>query len=295
MNNKTRINKTFETGFALNKSKAVRINDIIETNIKKGNIQDINRTFKVLLSNEKEIIFHEFNSIFELDNGRKNRVNDVTLIWKNAEIDIEIQFRKKPLVSVDVSSNGLEWTNQLFAEIEEQIERITLTDWVYKFIADSSTILTILVLPIIIIFSTTIFSDSNDSIRTLNLTQEDKALLSNKIDSVKSNEDKIDFIYVVIKQMVKVKQPSSKTEILNETWAFFCDFKNYTIIIPILLSIFLIWYVLSYCYPKYVYEWGDMEEEYSKIIERRKNLWNILIGSIILGIITNFFVWGLTR
>lgn len=294
INNKTRIYKRFNKSFVLNKSKSFRINDIIESSLKKNTINNVNRIFKLSLNNEKEIIFQDFNDIFEVDNGRKNKIENLRLIWSSNDLNIEIYFQSEPEISIEITSSNLEIANQIFAEIEEQIERVTLTDWLYLIINnDSKFIFYPLILMLFTFLSTFIIHDKT-VIREdiLNLSNSEKILLIKKADSTKTNDDKIDFIYTSIRHMIKIdSNPEPSSLFLN----FLTNYKNYTIIVPIIVCILMIWYVLAYCYPKCVFEWGDMADDYLGIIERRKLIWNILIGSIIVGIITNFFVWGITN
>lgn len=299
INNRTRINKNFEKAFVLNKSKAVRINDVIESNFKKNSINGVKKSFRLGLNNEKEMIFDDFNSIFEVDNGKKNRIENVRLNWSNKDINIDISFRSKPIISVDISSYGLDWTNQLFAEIEEQIERITLSDFFYRFISGGpgafyklQLAFISLAIPFLMIYA--LQYESKKSKNYLNLTDEEVKVLIANSDSSRSNEEKINFIFNTTKQLLKADQKKADLPSFNAFLIFFSQIKNYTIIAPILICIGLIWYMLGYCYPSYVFDWGDMEEEFAKLVERRKAILSILFGSIFLGILTNFFVWGLT-
>ena len=66
------------------------------------------------------------------------------------------------------------------------------------------------------------------------------------------------------------------------------------VIVPILASFASVMYLYVKCYPPAIFSWGDAEEWYKTLLSRRKTVWSFLYGSLILGIVANLFVFGLT-
>ncbi|WP_089679881.1 hypothetical protein [Catalinimonas alkaloidigena] len=292
--NKTHINKFYSNSFVLDKSKAVRINDIIETNFKKAGIDSIKTEFKLILSNEKELTFDKFSNIFQIDNGRKNKAEKLKLNWSGNDNEVLVYFSDKPAVRVDVTGTDLDWTNELFAEIDEQIERTKVFSLIHKIKSDNFFKL-ISLLMISFVFPLMLVVTKNDTKEKLNITATDRSALTEIAKNTKTVEEKINFLF---ETQLKILDINIKNEtpdaFLDNLSTYFLDWRTYMIIIPIIAILGILWYLLTQCYPVAVFDWGDMAEEYRKIVERRKLLWNIVIGSIVIGILTNFFVFSIT-
>lgn len=48
------------------------------------------------------------------------------------------------------------------------------------------------------------------------------------------------------------------------------------------------------CYPRAVFAWGDFGEFYETLVSRRKTVWNVIIGALLVGMVSNLFVLGLS-
>ena len=289
---KTHINRSYKNSFVLDKSKAFRINDIIETNFKKAKSVTINTEFNLVLSNEKELNLDTFSNIFQIDNGRKNRVKKLKLKWSGNNNEILISFSDKPIVRVDVTGTDLDWTNELFAEIDEQIERTKVYSLIHKIKVDFFAVILFLLL---FGFSPMLILLTNNSNNQFNITSVDKIVLTEIAKDVKTTDDKINFLFETQLKDLDINIHNENPEsTFDNLGVYFSDWRTYMIIIPIMAILGILWYLLAHCYPLSVFDWGDMAEEYKKTIERRKLLWNIVIGSIIIGILTNFFVFSVT-
>ncbi len=292
---KTHINKSYSNSFVLDKSKAVRINDIIDTNFKKANVDSIKTEFKITLSNEKELNLDMFSNIFQIDNGRKNKVEKLLLQWNASNNDVSISFTDKPSVKVDVTGTDLDWTNELFAEIDEQVERTKVFSLIHKFKGEGYLfrLIILMIFSISILILGQIFS--NDISERPNISNADKSVLTEMATNARTTDEKITFLFEVQLKSFNIGIQNEKPKsFFDNLGVYFSDWRTYMIIIPIISILGILWYLLARCYPVSVFDWGDMADEYKKIIERRKLLWNIVIGSIIIGILTNFFVFSVT-
>jgi len=66
------------------------------------------------------------------------------------------------------------------------------------------------------------------------------------------------------------------------------------IVIPLVVVVVLGFILLSTCYPTAVFLWGDEEERYASIVNRRKYLWGIIISVTFIGVLSKFFATGVS-
>lgn len=50
---------------------------------------------------------------------------------------------------------------------------------------------------------------------------------------------------------------------------------------------------LARLYPGAVFLWGDVEDWYKSILRRRNTVWNVVIATLVLGLIANLAVFAL--
>lgn len=301
--NEKKVNREYEQPFILNKSKLVRLCEVIDgkfAQLKKGS--KIEKEFYIVFQNDKSFKTKNLEEIFIADNTEKNSLKRLQIEYfakykdesKNeVSVATSIKFigqKFRQRISFDIVGEDFIWINELSAEIEEQIERAIPNDLIYRQLSKDSARLFTAMLPVL--FFTVLLS-----ITSLIMTKSTKAILlptekikefQSKISQVKERdiEQKIDFIYQLAVSAVNYQEQTP--------FSIIKDFKLYLVIGPILLIFALLYYLLKYCYPMYVFEWGDVSIAYSNLMNRKKNIWNIIFGSFILGTIVNLFVFGIS-
>jgi hypothetical protein len=63
--------------------------------------------------------------------------------------------------------------------------------------------------------------------------------------------------------------------------------------VPLLIVLACAVYIVAKCYPNAVFLWGDEVERYNKMLQTRRIVWNIIIGVIVVGVLSNFLYAGL--
>ena len=63
--------------------------------------------------------------------------------------------------------------------------------------------------------------------------------------------------------------------------------------IPLLIILACAGYLVVKCYPRAVFLWGDEVERYNKMLQTRRIVWNVIIGVIVVGVLSNFLYAGL--
>ena len=107
--------------------------------------------------------------------------------------------------------------------------------------------------------------------------------------NVQTTEEKIDFLYQYRKLSLEARMRLARPDFIG----LFSNLRLYAIAVPILAILAMFIYMIKTCYPYYVYSWGDWEEYYEKLIERRKTIWTVIILAFVVGIISNIFMIGI--
>jgi hypothetical protein len=70
------------------------------------------------------------------------------------------------------------------------------------------------------------------------------------------------------------------------------DWRFWLVLSPVVIIAFAVFYLFKTCYPSAVL-WGDMEEWYGKLLRRRSIIWQVIVISMSVAILSNLFVFGL--
>ncbi len=123
------------------------------------------------------------------------------------------------------------------------------------------------------------------------MTQKEIQNYLEKTKSVSTLDGKVDFLYDIQKGQL-VKQQANITYSID--LGSLVNLKNLFIIFPLIVIMCCIVYVIRNCYPRTVFLWGDCEIAYTNLASKRKTLWTVIIAALIIGILGNLFVFGLS-
>jgi hypothetical protein len=129
----------------------------------------------------------------------------------------------------------------------------------------------------------------NDQLSSFNISQTEMINLKIVADEVKTDSDKLNFIYQYLTATV---QP--KPSLVSTLKSYVSDTKTYLVGVPMLCAFLAAIVAFRWCYPLRVFVWGDYEEHYNKLVERRNFIWYSVIAALIIGILGNLFVFGVT-
>jgi hypothetical protein len=298
-----KLGKSIDSVFILDKSKLSRLLNIIEDKFKSAGLDPIS-SFELHLKNGKKMVVHDIEHVLVHDNSLKNPVTKMLISYEyskdgntnNCEI---FYYKKRSTIDIFIKSSNVRWANELFAEIEEQIERILVNSWIYKFkkasknpIFNIGLVATLtLIVAILIAF---LFSPSGPSLRENDfLSKSDIERILSLSQNAKTNDDKIGalFEYSVsrLKNMDK-GQITSFNELINKF-----DLKFALILSPLIIIIISFYYMFRYCYPGSMFLWGDYKEYYNTLLSKRKMVMNTIIITMLIGIIGNLFVYAFSK
>lgn len=249
-----------------------------------------NLTFSVALTSEKKIQFDSVDDLLRHDNTLADPIHhlriNATAQDKSAACSIFFYGEKEPHLSgvtVNVESNEQRWAVSLAAELEEQVERTKLPGLVYQLRQSVSfrNLVAVFLLPLAVAVG--MFSAFMD-LTKLSGAQEERRELLRLASEARTTEDKLDFLIRAQVATLRDKSPESFTAAIRLPQM---DIKLAVGLLPMLVSVALLWYLLKYCYPPAVFSWGDSGRQYQRLIERRKNLWSIVVTVIVLGFLVN--------
>ncbi|MFA4911134.1 MAG: hypothetical protein WC649_08855 [Desulfobacteria bacterium] len=154
------IIKFFDFSFVLDKPKLSRLLTIAE-NRYKTIVDKPLVTYDITLKNSKVLSSSDIDHIFDQDNTIRNPIDNLAITYKDKEDSAEnvciLDFnREDSTVIVQIRSQNGRFANDLFAELEEQIERTEVHNLIYKIKKGSIFQLTAMaiLLTILIVFVT---------------------------------------------------------------------------------------------------------------------------------------------
>jgi hypothetical protein len=301
------VANSFTSAFVLDKPKLTRILNVIEDRFKEAGYQ-FKPEFEVIHANRRQIKLSSMEDLFTLDNTLKNPITNLQVITTGVKREDSDSFELKAMqcsfgfdgdrtrnIRLSVRAEaGPKLAAQIFAELEEQIERTFSKGWVYKYIkGDAGEYLKLLLLgllSLILIGLSVYLSVLNETVVPQPSNNDIQALIE-KSKQAKSIESKVDFLFESeIKRLeMMARQP---TPTLDFSQLF--NLRNMFIVLPLLIILTCTAYLIGWCYPRVVFLWGDYETYYNDLITRRKSIWSLVILSLVFGIIGNLFVYGLS-
>jgi hypothetical protein len=140
------VEKDYTSAFALDEAKLRRVLDILKQRFDGHKVQ-FNPTFTVYLSDNRRMELSSLEGLMKLDNAIRNPVESLAISAsfseEETELDAVIRFNdsERNNIRVRVVSSDRNLALPLFAELEEQVERTFLNNWIYRFFKGTSPFL----------------------------------------------------------------------------------------------------------------------------------------------------------
>ncbi|MFL6283088.1 MAG: hypothetical protein ACJ74Q_08080 [Pyrinomonadaceae bacterium] len=309
------IYKEYNSAFIVEKSKVNRLIGIVQEKLNEFGLQT-SEQFEAHLSGHKTFETNSLAEIFELDNSHRNRIKQLTVKCAvNAlgatipehQVRIDFDGELPTDISITIESQNTKWAMDTMSVAEEQVERTLQRGFMYKIRRLDIPILIALLavlfsigLPLVL----SLFSRSGDSteqplttsspMNTMWLTESDLKELEAKLrdNQALTNDQAADVLTRQLKNIL-AEQKSKEQKARLSSASVFRDWRLLLLISPIIIILIAFIY-LTRCYPPAVFLWGDAEEWYQILVNRRRNIWSLIIGAMLIGIISNLFVFGLS-
>lgn len=286
--------KTYQTNcFILDERKFIRIVEVTKERLRRVQTNyEFSERYEVGFLDKKEIRIARSEDVINLDNSHKNPIVYLRAAFElkaDAKVVYGIQigfqsdsFYREPVYTSGISPE-LPWLQETIGAIEEQLERTMPKNLIYALNAGSLRFFIVLLLAIVIIPLSILTNQTKNR-----LPQEKIKELIVAAEQVKSDTDKIDFLFRHTVASIEKTSPSEK---IKNTLS---DTRTYYKGIPILITLISFLVAVFWLYPRNIFSWGDRGESYERIIERRKFVWYGVFLSLIIGVLGNLFVLGVT-
>lgn len=302
------INKSYESIFILDSSKLLRIMTIIEERFKSIEIVSI-ASFEIITKKGKTFYASDIKGILEHDNPIQNPILNLKIYFQDVKEQPNklcrlVYDKEYSKINIHIESDNMKWGEDLFAELEEQIERSFINNMIYKVKNNRKDVLFFVIFISIVYFSGTYSLyewATEENIKLDNfLTSSDINRLQIMADNSKNIDDKVEFLYNYNSAQLKnisVKKSVTDNNIIKKIILFskYLDWKFFVILLPFIIVVFCVIYLFGNCYPGSIFLWGDFIEYHKHILEKRKTLWNTVIFALGIGIVGNLFVFGISK
>lgn len=295
----TEVKNAFSSPFVLDNAKLARILNIMEQRFKGVALPFVPK-YQITLLNGKNINLSDVEGLLALDNTVKNPISRLSINAEEAIADttlsceVEFESSHRRNVSLRVTSGDNKVASQLFAELEEQVERTFIRSPVYKyFMPDSIIWMFLLSFLAAIGFAGVLFAlPPSDRMTPPRLPAEEIQQLIDKSRQATDLNSKVDFLFEAqTKQLASMAAPQKPILKLPSL----VNVQNFFLLLPLLIILGCVIYLVRHCYPYAVFLWGDYEEHYKTLMGRKKTLWTTVILSLILGVVGRLFISGLSN
>ncbi len=309
MNEENVVSKYFTAAFVLDTAKLNRLLNILENRFKEVG-QPFQPEFKVTHNDGKTIKLRDVESLLALDNTIKNRITELEIEVPNrASLDDGVHSRYVSLEFEDAGRRNIHLSvmakenarvaNQIFAEVEEQIERTFTNDLFNKLKLSNSSSLFIQAITMMLMISFAIpallfiLQEPSPDPEAIANSQRFKELY----DRAKQNNDmasKVDFLFAI--ESGGYDGPvTPRKSVFSFNIRQYLNLRVFFISLPIIIIIISLVYLIGWCYPRAVFMWGDMETRYKRIVARRIYIWSVVVLAVLIELVGNMFSFGLTN
>ena len=290
------IQKDYQRPFLLEKTKLDRLLNIIHRLLDEHENTTKHDDFEVFLSGQRREETTGIDEVLKVDNSRKSKIERLLITCSASteqatrpEHAIQVDFDGKPgktKIIVTIRSDDAGWSDRALSEVEEQVERTSLQD------APHRAALIVLVISMSAFLLFLLLSSFNLSsaygqahvmwLREGNVDRVQQILKQNRTIT---DEEMREIVTMQLRNVL-----NSDTNSKPSGWSIR---RKVFLGVPLLIVLVCAGYLVVRCYPTAVFLWGDEVERYDKILQTRRNVWGIIIGLIVVGVLSNLFSAGL--
>jgi hypothetical protein len=302
------IRKEYQQPFQLEPTKLTRIVDTIHERLAQLPGSVLHDHFEVFLAGQRQEEMNTVDDVLQLDNSNRRKIERLVIrcsaSTRNAvrpEYEVEVDFpypRPNPsappsttnVVAISVKSEATAWANRTLSEVEEQVER-TWLDYPRK-----ATTLIIVAAVLLLGMLALVISPFISLSPTQPQTRADWLWLkSSDIDRIEAmlkapvlTDEQVREIFTMqLHNVLDPPKPRGSIPTDQITRTLF-------LVVPLAVVIVCFLVLLTTCYPAAVFLWGDEIERNARTVQRRKLMWNVITGVLVVGVLSNLFVLGLS-
>lgn len=308
-----RIRRHYPHPFVLDPSKLTRLLSVLSEHLAVGDSRASHK-FVVSLAKYKQLESDDLEDVLRLDNSTRNRVERLRVTSSAGQAEATVEFSAEDPIGVEITavSDDARTAAAALASAEEQVERTLQTIWVHRLGDPVSSMRVIPMLAALLMSLGFLASGLFDSLGrqakserpqdTLWLTPRDLADLRLQLQQTEplSSQQLADITRRQLRNVSAAyeqqeREGANPTGALPQPLQMLRDWRLWPAILTVVILISLVAYVLSACYPKAVFHWGDAAEWHDRLIARRRTIWQVVVASLILGVLANLVVFGLSQ
>lgn len=289
-----RIEKTFKSAYVLDEAKLRRMLDVLDQAFSESKSK-YNIQFKTNHPQQKVTTVNTAEDLLSLDNSKKYPIESlqITAVEEPANNTHSVKrysnisfksYDKLAEIDYEIYSTDSKWTNNFNALLVEQIERTFQKSWFSKISLKSPFEFLIIFISFALLIAMPFLISMDSKVKS----SQQMWLTDNNLAQISKSEKPIDPTEVLNMQIKNIHDfnTNSKSKWLKD-WRF------YAAILPLIIVLACFAYLLLRCYPKTVFNWGDMGEHYETLLGQRKMLWSAIIFGVFVGLLANLAVYGL--
>jgi hypothetical protein len=295
-----RVDKEYPQPFLLEPMKLRRLVDVIHERLDDHHCTTRLDHFEVFLSGNRREEHDNVDAVLAVGNSRKHRITRLLITCtagkKGAtrpdhEIQIDFARSKKvgsnvnKVVGIIVSSDAPGWPHRTISELEEQVERTWQHYWQGLLILLVILLFALLVI-VVQVASLPSMPNTLDVTRTMWLRSPDLDHVEKMLRNGRTitDEEMRDIATRQLRNVLEDQRPKPKTGRFGQAMY---------VVTPLLVILICGGILMFSCYPHAVFLWGDEEEQYRKLEQRRQMLRSIIIGVIVIGLLANLLTAGI--
>jgi hypothetical protein len=253
--------------------------------------------FAVSMKGNSHVETDSLEDVLGLENSRKHKIERLVITSSTtrpgtteaSEVQVDFGMPKgkgKPtdpkVIAVNVKGPNVSWNNKTLSEVEEQVERTEL-----RFTPAITTLLLLFGFVLVLLLTQFVRFDAGDLSRSAWL---DDGALDRIEKAVKENrtltEDELREIQTMQWRNVFLfnRPPKPPKTTLTRRLILIGG--------PMVVVMVLVFILILSCYPRAVFLWGDEVESYENLRQRRRLIWGIITGVMVIGVTGKFLSEG---
>lgn len=290
------IDKEYYQPFLLEPTKLTRLVDKIHERLGEHADTTMDDSFEVFMSGNRREVMNSVEAVLALENSRRHKIQRLVIVCsaatKNAtrpEHEIQVDFGKEKklqstatkMVEISVRGDGAGWANRTLSEVEEQVERT----WMQHRIPIAALVGLVVALFVSILFQFAQFSSNSfptqeilrpmwlrspDLDRVQEILRQNRTISEDEMREIKTRQLRN------ILEDYRPEEPAPRGK----------GRRVAVVLIPLVILVGCAIALLR-CYPGTVFLWGDEVDRYAVILQRRKTLWGVIVGIMVVGVVGN--------
>lgn len=296
----TQIQKDYQRGFVLEPTKLSRIVDTIhERFADHENATQVDR-FEVFLRGDRREEMTRLDDVLALDNSRRHRIERLliscsafTLVTTNPQHEVQVDFASPRIskttvpesitkvVSISVRSDARDWASSTLSRVEEQVERTWLRQ------ARPLGILVGLLVAVVMVLASeflTIRATRSDYAMWLTHSDLDRLEATLRQQGGSLTDENVREIAAMQLQNILADRRLEQPPRIEPRRALVVG-------LPLLVVLGCVITLLTTCYPREVFHWGDEVERYANTLQLRRVIWGVLVAAMV-GVLSRFLFEG---